>query len=159
MFIVTAKLNKKKAVCGIIVLAIVLCAIVILVGALSNNSNTAHGVPTLHATVKNNSERILYLEQFGWKVADEPLETIEITIPREFSDVYAKYNEIQLAQGFDLSDYGGLKATRYTYEILNYPDATGQIVADLIVYNNIVIAGDIQSTSLDGFMCGLNGEG
>ena len=40
---------------------------------------------------------------------------------------------------------------------MNYPGAGSDdpIVADLVVYRNEVIAGDVQSTRLDGFMHGL----
>ncbi len=53
---------------------------------------------------------------------------------------------MQLAQGFDLSDYGGIEATLLSYEITNYPNETDIVVADLIIYRNEVIAGDVQST-------------
>jgi len=49
-----------------------------------------------------------------------------------------------------------MEAMRYTYEILNYPTGDKGIVADIIIYRNSVIAGDVQSTALNGFMHGLN---
>jgi hypothetical protein len=39
--------------------------------------------------------------------------------------------------------------------VLNYPDYDDTVVADIIVYNNMVIGGDIQATAMDGFMSGL----
>jgi len=47
-----------------------------------------------------------------------------------------------------------MEAVRYTYKVLNYPNAEN-VVADIIVFRNEVIAADVQSTSLDGFMHGL----
>ena len=44
---------------------------------------------------------------------------------------------------------------RYTYQITNYPNSSDQVVADIVVYRNRIIAGDVQSTALDGFMHGL----
>lgn len=159
MFIVTAKLNKKKLLGGIILAAIILCAAIIVIGSASKKGNKNSADPDMHQSVKSNNERIEYLKQFGWEVSDEPIETLEITIPREFPEVYKKYNEVQLKQGFDLSEYGGMKATRYTYRILNYPSNNTDVVADIIVCNDCVIAGNIQSTALDGFMHGLKGDG
>ena len=37
----------------------------------------------------------------------------------------------------------------------NYPTGEKEIVADLVVSGQSIIAGDIQSTALDGFMTGL----
>ena len=44
---------------------------------------------------------------------------------------------------------------RYTYKILNYP-GEADVVADIIVFRNQVIAGDVQSVALYGFMHGLS---
>lgn len=151
MFMFTAKFNKKTAILSVLILGIILCAIILLVGNASKSTETA----SLSHTVKDNDDRISYLKSFGWNVSDHPIEEQTIIIPSDFSDVYSAYNDIQIAQGFDLGKYGGIEAVRYTYEVLNYPNHTERIVADIIVYRNKVIAGDIQSTALDGFMHGL----
>jgi hypothetical protein len=153
MFIFTAKFNKRKAIAAVLVLAAVLVAIVLIAGN-ANNSN-AKETAALSAVVKNNEQRVNYLKALGWEVEQNVLEQQKIVIPRKFTDVYKKYNEIQLAQGFDLSKFGGVEAMRYTYKVLNYPEATATVVADIIVFKNEVIAGDIQSNALDGFMAGL----
>ena len=157
MFIFTAKLNKKKAVLAVLILAAVLIAIIFIAGSFSRSS--AERTSALAAIVKNNDQRVAYLNALGWEVENEPIDEEAVVIPRTFSDVYKEYNELQLAQGFDLSDYGGIEATRYTYEITNYPNETDIVVADLIIYRNEVIAGDVQSTALDGFMHGLEMPG
>jgi len=150
MFVVTAKMSKKKAVAGIIILAVILCALVLI--AARAGKKTKAPSPLAAGT---NEERISFLSGYGWQVDEEPMETQEIIIPRDFPEVYENYNEIQLSQGFDLSEYLGMEATRYTYRILNYPEADCGAVADIIVCKNFVIAGDVQSTALDGFMHGL----
>ncbi|WP_073076113.1 DUF4830 domain-containing protein [Sporobacter termitidis] len=157
MFIFTAKFNKKKAVLAVLILAAVLIAVILIAGSISRSSNAKNAKETaaLSAVVKNNDQRVKYLNSLGWEVDKNPLEEQQVVIPREFSDVYTKYNEIQTQQGFDLSKYGGIEAKRYTYKVLNYPETTGNVVADIIVYRNEVIAGDVQSNALDGFMVGL----
>ena len=69
--------------------------------------------------------------------------------------MYENYNQVQKAQGCDLSKYGGKKCKRYTYVVKNYPDHPENVRANLLVYKNKLIGGDICSLELDGFLHGL----
>jgi len=151
MFIFTAKLNKKKLLTGIIVILVLVIAAVLAL-TLTKGKTEARSLDVL---VRSNGQRVAYLEELGWQVESEPIDEQIITIPTRFDDVYGKYNELQISQGFDLTKYAGLEATRYTYLVTNYPDTDDKIVADIIVYRGRVIAGDVQSTAMDGFMNGL----
>lgn len=155
MFIFTTKFNKKKAVIAVLVLAVILIAIILIAARADSANSDSKETAALSAVVKNNNQRVNYLSSLGWEVDKSVLEEQKVVIPRDFSDVYKKYNEIQIAQGFDLQKFGGIEATRYTYKVLNYPDCDTNVVADIIVYRNEVIAGDVQSNALDGFMVGL----
>lgn len=104
---------------------------------------------------ENNEQRINYLKQFGWEVKNEPSEIVEVAIPTEFNDVYEKYNVIQKKQGFDLSAYRGKSVKRWTYDVTNYPDNRQNVKANILVYEDKVIGGDICSLELDGFMHGF----
>ena len=152
MFVFTAKVNKKKILIAVLAVLAVILAIILLVGALSRGDTETSAAATV---VKNNDDRVDFLRSLGWEVSDVPIETATITIPTDLTGAYANYNELQLSQGFDLSSYAGVDAVRYTYEISNYPGVTDTVVADIIVYRNRIIAGDIQSTALGGFMQGL----
>jgi hypothetical protein len=152
LFIYTAKFSKKRAVIAVLILGIVLTSVILLVGSRHGDSVETSA---LSAVVRTNEDRVAYLEGFGWKVNAEPIETQNVIIPKTFDGVYETYNALQIQQGFDLSAYGGMEATRYTYQITNYPNSSDQVVADIVVYRNRVIAGDVQSTALDGFMDGL----
>ncbi len=149
MFFFTAKLNKRKILTVVLALLLIAAAIIFLV------SRSAAETSASKIVLKNNKERIAYLGSLGWKVKSDPLDEQNIVIPKNFDDVYEEYNELQLSQGFDLSGYAGLEATRYTYEVLNYPGGEDPVVADIIIYRNRLIAGDVQSAKLDGFMHGL----
>lgn len=155
MFVFTTKFNRKKAVIAVIVLAAILIAVVMIAGSADRADTNSKETAALSAVVKNNDQRVKYLNSLGWEVEKKALEEQKVVIPRNFSDVYKKYNEIQLAQGFDLSKYGGIEATRYTYQVLNYPNCDSNVVADIIIYRNRIIAGDVQSNAMDGFMVGL----
>ncbi len=154
MLVLTAKLNKKKA---IIVALAAAAVILLLIWLLGGKGEEAMPAVTLMTVVKNNDERVDYLSSLGWQVEEEPIDSQTIVIPQQMNAVYESYNQIQQEQGFDLGTYGGLEATRYTYRVLNYPgaDSSEMIVADIVVYRNEVIAGDVQSASMDGFMHGL----
>ncbi len=105
--------------------------------------------------IKTNQDRIDFLAQFGWKVNGEPVETADITIPKEFDKIFTGYNEIQKRQGLDLSKYKNKNVTRYTYEISNYEGEEGKVYANIIVYRNKVIGGDICSADVKGFIHGF----
>ena len=156
MFIFTAKLNRKRAIAIIIALAIILCAAILFAGLRDKNSSNPVTKIVSTAGIKTNDDRVNYLQSFGWKVKAEPVDEQEIVIPREFSDVYKNYSVLQKKQGFELAKYGGMEAKRYTYSVLNHPSGESGIVADIIVYRNNIIAGDVQSVAIDGFMHGLN---
>lgn len=148
MFFITAKFDRKKLIAGALVLVVLAAAAILLFSP----SGDAAAAGSFDAVVKTNAQRVAYLESFGWKVSADPIEEQRITVPRDFSKVYDKYNTLQKEQGFDLKKYAGLEAVRYTYEITNHPSAQGTVVADIIVYRNRVIAADVQSVSADGFM-------
>ena len=95
------------------------------------------------------------VQALGWE-ADPVTETAqEIVIPRVFSGVFSDYNALQKQQGFDLSTYAGETCTAYTYRVTNYEGSTDTVLAQLFVYRNRVIGGDIHATAMDGFMHGL----
>ncbi|MDR0937389.1 MAG: DUF4830 domain-containing protein [Oscillospiraceae bacterium] len=168
MLIFTAKLDKKKAVAALLGLAIVICAVVLTVGHFKTSAPPSEKpyaqtpakppkTPAPNTAVSadklaNNSDRITYLQSLGWQVEEIPLDMLEVTIPAEFAGAYEDYAKLQTAQGFNLANYAGERATRYTYRVLNYPTGEQDIVADIIVCGSKLIAGDIQSPSLGGFM-------
>jgi len=156
MFIFTAKLNRKRAIMIVVAVAVLICAIIIIAGLRSKIQTKPAAKQISTTDIKSNEDRVKYLESFGWKVKTQPTDEQEVVIPKEFTKVYSDYSTLQKKQGFELAKYSGMEAKRYTYEILNYPTGEKGIVADIIVYRNAVIAGDVQSTALNGFMHGLN---
>lgn len=158
MFVFTAKLNKQRIIALVLLLGIVIAAVILLAGGGGSDSapDSGNDVTTERPTkVRSNEERIQYLASYGWEVAEEPVETQDIVIPRDFSGAYSEYNELQLSQGFDLTKYCGESATRYTYAVLNYPTGEENILVDIVVCRSVVIAGDVLSPELGGFMHGL----
>ena len=146
MFVFSAKLTKTKILTVALASA---CLVLLLLISIPT------GVKASKETIKGetNEERISYLKTFGWQVSSDPVEVVSITIPKEFDATYAEYNALQQSQGFDLSGYKGDAGTRYTYTISNYPNETSaQVLANVIVINDQIVAADVSSVSSGGFM-------
>lgn len=106
--------------------------------------------------VKTADDRINFLSQFGYTVESEPIESVEVTIPKEFDKVFAAYNELQKSEGLDLGRYKGKTVMRYTYKVTNYAGYSDPVYANLLVYKNKVVGGDICSADPSGFAHGLS---
>lgn len=151
MFVLTAKLSKTKLIAAGVVLiaAVVLIALLVSGGGSHAPSNAAPMGDT-------NDARVAYLATFGWSVNAEPKETQKVKIPDTADNkVFARYNDLQLSQGFDLTDFAGKDVMRYVYEILNYPDAKEPVYASILVYDGHIIGGDITNTAPDGVIHGF----
>ncbi len=105
--------------------------------------------------IKTDEDRIAFLNQFGWEVNASPTEQAEVTVPDEFDKILKTYNEVQKQQGLDLTKYRGKTVTRYTYEITNYKGYSGKVYANILIYKNRVIGGDICSADVNGFIHGF----
>ena len=105
--------------------------------------------------IRTSEDAASFLSQFGWTVGAEPTEVKTVTIPREFDKVFSAYNELQKEQGLNLSKYKGKEVTRYTFSLTNYPEYTGTVYANVLVYRNRVIGGDICSADIGGFLHGF----
>ena len=152
MFILSVKLTKPRIV------AICICFLsIIIAGAAILGSQpkleTVKQITAVKATT--DEERISFLKTYGWEVKAEPVEIMEVIIPAEFDEIYEKYNIIQKSQGYDLSKFKGKRAKRYTYIIINYPDATDEIRANILSVDGIVVGGDVCSVVLGGFIHGF----
>lgn len=145
MVVMTAKLDKKKI--GLVLAGLAL-VIVLLIALFGGGKNSADPVET-------NADRVALLNAYGWQVEETPVKTQKVIIPTDTSDVFAKYNELQKNQGFDLTAYAGKEATRYVYTVTNFPDAKGTVYATLLVYNGQVIGGDVTDTGDSGVIQGL----
>lgn len=105
--------------------------------------------------IRTGEDRVSFLASLGYTVAPEALECEEFTLPEEFDRALAAYNEMQKPMGLDLSRYAKKTVTRYTYRVTDYAGYTGEVYANLIVYRDTVIAGDICSADPSGFVHAL----
>lgn len=128
----------------------------VLVVFITFFANHVAGTKSMSASVscKTEDQRAEFLTGLGWELG--AVEEKQLKIPEEWNKVYQDYNEIQLSQGFDLTELKGQTVTLYTYEITNYEGIGDGIVADLLVFEGKLVGGDICYTSAeDGFLHGL----
>ncbi len=151
MYIVSFRLDKKK----LLGIAAALCLIIAVVCVVVPRQASDVLSSNVSNSAKSVEEHIAFLNAYGYDVSEKPVQIQEIVIPEEFSSEYEKYNELQKLSGFDLSKYKSYRVKKYTYKVLNYEDSTDEVVANVIVYNNKVIGGDISSTTLGGFIHGF----
>ena len=148
MMMMTAKVNIKKVLFGLVAAAALIVALVMLLGGKESQ-------PTAVATMSDNNNRVQFLQAQGWEVTTSPKEASQVRIPEEQTPVYARYNELQKSQGYDLSNYAGKNVMRYVYEVNNYPGTDQPVYATLLVYKNQIIGGDITDTAAKGAIRGL----
>ncbi len=155
MFIYSIKAPKNKLAAAAIALTAVVATALVLFGRTGQPASKNDEAISYKA--ENAEQRAAFLAQFGWKTPEEPTEVKEVVIPESFDDGYTEYAELNKNQGLDLEIYKGLRAKRWTYDILNYPglEGTGTVQANLLIYNGRVIGGDICSLEQGGFMHGF----
>lgn len=159
MLFMTAKLTKRKIIAWVLIIGVVICAAIVLLGEKGGDdaiiASESRQKRVELKNIKSNEDRIALLNSFGWETGKDPLEFMEVRIPEEFDEVYQKYNKIQNEQGLDLKKYAGKRAMRYTYQVINHPSGEQGVIANILIYKNRLIAGDICSPQLNGFMHGL----
>jgi len=148
MMVMTAKVDLKKI--GIILAAIagVILALILLFGGGDSTQTAA-------PAVSNNDGRVKFLTDLGWQVSASPVESSQVKIPAEQTEIYSRYNALQKSQGYDLSQYAGKTVMRYVYKINNYPGATEPVYATLLIYKNQIIGGDVTDTAAKGVVQGF----
>ena len=149
MLVMTAKVDRKKIILALAAVAILITALVMLVGG------TEEAATTTAPSLATNDGRVKFLTDFGWEVNNSPKESTQVRIPEESSEMFDRYNALQKSQGYDLSQYAGKTVMRYVYKITNYPNATEPVYATLLVYKDQVIGGDITDTAAKGKLHGF----
>ncbi|HPE15878.1 MAG TPA: DUF4830 domain-containing protein [Oscillospiraceae bacterium] len=146
MVIYTAKLQPRRLLRFLLPLLGILIVLLLVRGFLGRSAASS---------LKDNDARVGYLQSLGYEVEPEPLSSAELTVPLTLDGVYADYAALQEEQGYPLADYCGRRAVRYTYAVTNYPTGEANVQANLLICDGTVIAGDLCSVALDGWMRAL----
>ena len=143
MMIMTAKVDMKKTMTILAAIAALIIAILMLFGG-------DEAAATAAPAVSSNDGRVKFLSDLGWEVTTTPVESSQVKIPQDNSDIFRRYNALQQSQGYDLTKYAGKTVMRHVYQVNNYPGATEPVYATLLVHKNQVIGGDITDTAARG---------
>lgn len=157
MFVYSVKTSKAKIAALLIAVAAIVIALVMVIGKGKQPAATDDSV--INYKAESAAERTAFLSQFGWKISEDPVEVSEVIIPEDFDAGYIEYAEMNKEQGLDLEPYKGMRAKRWTYDVLNYPgleNKTGIVQANLLIYDGRVIGGDICSLEQGGFIKGFD---
>jgi len=159
MFIYSMRANTLKLIAVICVALTVLITLIVFVPTYAipqqNATDADANVNYTYDKIKTESDIASFLSQFGWTVDAAPVEVKTVTIPSEFDKVYSAYNEMQKEQGLNLSKYKGKDVERYTFSVTNYKGYEGTVYANVLVYRNRVIGGDVCSADVTGFVHGF----
>ena len=150
MLILTTKVDKPKLVLA----AIAVIGAILLLLALTGGDSAP--TAAMDQAADTNDARVKFLTDFGWEVTPSPTESSQVKIPKGEDPVFARYNELQKSQGYDLSKYAGKQIMRYVYKINNYPGAKEPVYATVLVYKDQIIGGDITDTTPGGKSTGFS---
>ena len=135
------------------ILAVTVCVLIGVMAATGADSVFAMSDGAYHfADITTKEDRLEFLSQFGIRAVEESEQTEDFSLPESLDRVLLAYNEIQKAQGLDLSRYCKKQVRRYTYEVENYKDSDLAVYANVIVYRHRVIGGDISAVGEGGFV-------
>ncbi|MCL2055648.1 MAG: DUF4830 domain-containing protein [Oscillospiraceae bacterium] len=160
MFMMSFRLRRSGLLAAALVLVFALVLGIRGIGSIWPASVAADstGAPPAKAgkiSGKTNEDRVSFITSFGWEVLEEPVEILEVIIPKVFDEIYREYNNIQRAQGYNLEDHAGKRVKRYSYEITNYPGTDQPVRINVLVRKNKIIGGDVSSLDENGFIHGF----
>ena len=141
-----SKFTRGKALRIVFLVAAVIAALILL-----RSCQAGEDLSTLEG-------RQAFLLEMGWEIDPASEDLRQVRLPETLEGMLEQYNEIQLAQGYDLRDHLGESCQQFTYRVTNYPDETQTVLATLYIQGRTLIAGDVHSTALNGFLQGLKND-
>jgi len=136
--------TRKRAVFTVAAVA----GVLLLLIALRWHSATKYELMTTEG-------REMFLADLGWQIDVQSESYKSVVLPEKLEGVMEEYNRMQKKQGYDLSKHLGEECDQFSYTLTNYPGTEGIVIVTLYLQGNKLIAADIHSTALDGFMHGL----
>ncbi|MBR5094336.1 MAG: DUF4830 domain-containing protein [Oscillospiraceae bacterium] len=138
-------LTKRKALTIVLAVAAVLCIAILL-------RSCTHKGPDLSTTEGRQS----FLSGLGVEIDCSSEDIRRVQLPTTLDGAIKDYARLQEEQGYDLSTHLGEQCQQVTYRVTNHPDDSQTVLVTLYIQGKDLIAGDIHSTALNGFMQGLD---
>lgn len=106
-------------------------------------------------TAATNEDRVAYLQGLGWQVEPQPIETLDLQLPEKLEGEWDAYAKLQKGQNLPFSEFAGQAVKRYTYTVTNYPEISEGVQANLYLWGDQIIGGDVIFTGQGGFQTDL----
>lgn len=146
-------MSKKSSKIGIKHVALFIITVTVLVFLVNFTVNYLKGVFG-SVSAEDAAE---FLSGYGWEADMSDVVREEVVIPKIFSEVYERYNALQIKQGYDLTKYKTDTVIQYTFRIKNF-DGYKNAYAHVLTKGGKIIGGDICSSDLSGVMTGFDGK-
>ena len=140
-------ISKRRFIGVASIFAVVAAAAVVLAGCFADKEETI--------TLVDTTAMVEYLQELGWQVESDPIETLDLQLPQQLTESWGDYAAMQDEQGFPFTDYAGQPIRRYTFRVTNYPGVESGVQANLYLCEDVLIGGDIVATGKGGFQHGL----
>lgn len=142
-------ITRRRMALMSLALGLVIGSALLLAGCFGGNKETEV------ITAANNEERVAYLEALGWQVEPQPIETLDLQLPEKLEGEWDAYAKLQKEQGLPFSEFAGQAVKRYTYTVTNYPEIPQGVQANLYLWGDQIIGGDVIFTGQGGFQTDL----
>ncbi len=140
-------ISKRRFIGVASIFAVVAAAAVVLAGCFADKEETI--------TLVDTTAMVEYLQELGWQVESDPIETLDLQLPQQLTESWGDYAAMQDEQGFPFTDYAGQPIRRYTFRVTNYPGVESGVQANLYLCEDVLIGGDVVATGKGGFQHGL----
>lgn len=142
-------ITRRRMALMSLALGLVIGSALLLAGCFGGNKETEV------ITAATNEERVAYLEALGWQVEPQPIETLDLQLPEKLEGEWDAYAKLQKGQGLPFSEFAGQAVKRYTYTVTNYPEIPQGVQANLYLWGDQIIGGDVIFTGQGGFQTDL----
>ena len=142
-------ITRRRMALMALALGLVIGSALLLAGCFGGDKETEV------ITAATNEERVAYLEALGWQVEPQPIETLDLQLPEKLEGEWDAYAKLQKGQGLPFSEFAGQAVKRYTYTVTNYPEIPQGVQANLYLWGDQIIGGDVIFTGQGGFQTDL----
>lgn len=142
-------ITRRRMALMSLALGLVIGSALLLAGCFGSDKETEV------ITAATNEERVAYLEALGWQVEPQPIETLDLQLPEKLEGEWDAYAKLQKGQGLPFSEFAGQAVKRYTYTVTNYPEIPQGVQANLYLWGDQIIGGDVIFTGQGGFQTDL----
>ena len=145
LYVIHMRFTRRK-------LLLIAAALVLVTGMTLLLAGCFHSsAPCKEISLATNDQRVAYLQELGWQVSPEPVETLDLQLPEDLKPQWGDYLKLQDEQGLPFGGCAGQTVRRFTYAVANYPEAPDGVQANLFLCGDRLVGGDIIATGENGF--------